>query len=369
MTRCSAAARRILLGLASLAVGLGLAEALVHLVGADPDPRIHYAVRSGICCDVDPQAVWRIRPHIDVTWRNDEYVEHTRTNALGMRGPEPAAERAQARILAVGDSFTFGVGVNDDESYPAVLAQMLHERGVEAEVLNAGVPGYGFDQAQRAALSWSAALRPDLVLVGVHCTDLSGDWDVPLWDLHDGRLVPVDPRRNWIALQFRLQRSAPRLLRRLRLWRTLVAALWHADPFRQLPRRDEDGLRAWQRDKIVAALSGPERVAPRVGAILMPCKEDLDGSAAALWSDLGSRLEAVGVPTLVPGTEIRGDSGGQRGRSLFFERDIHLDVAGNRWLAARVESFVLERGLLPARAPARPDPVADGSSGQLVGPP
>ena len=45
-------------------------------------------------------------------------------------------------ILAVGDSFTFGDEVHDDETWPAILEQLLRQR-----VINGGVFGYGTDQA------------------------------------------------------------------------------------------------------------------------------------------------------------------------------------------------------------------------------
>src|SRR2546428_8348394 len=46
------------------------------------------------------------------------------TNALGLRGPELVADR-RTRILAAGDSCTWGWRVADDESYPAVLQAFL----------------------------------------------------------------------------------------------------------------------------------------------------------------------------------------------------------------------------------------------------
>lgn len=45
-------------------------------------------------------------------------------------------------ILAISDSFTFGYGVSDWETWPAQLQQLSHRR-----VVNAGVNGYGIDQA------------------------------------------------------------------------------------------------------------------------------------------------------------------------------------------------------------------------------
>ncbi|MFM8411763.1 MAG: hypothetical protein ACKOCT_15975, partial [Alphaproteobacteria bacterium] len=207
--------------------------------------------------------------------------------------------------------------------------------------------GYGFDQSFRAAQSWSATLRPDMILLGLHCTDLAVDRDVPLWDLRDGRLVPLDPSRNWIALQQRVRDATPGPLRGLRSWRELVGGLRHRDPFGQLPDLDWAGLTAWQRDKTVALLGSAELPGgPRRAAVIMPCKEDLDGTSGALWADLPDRLERAGVPTLDAGRDLRPPADGSAASGLFYDRDIHLTPAGNRWLASRVESFLLDRGLL-----------------------
>ena len=49
-------------------------------------------------------------------------------------------QTADAPILAVGDSFTFGAEVNDGQTWPAQLKLLTGRR-----VLNGGVSGYGFD--------------------------------------------------------------------------------------------------------------------------------------------------------------------------------------------------------------------------------
>lgn len=345
---------RVLAALLSFATGLALAEFLAGRFAPDLDDRIHYAVRSRYCCRPDADVVWRLRPGLDVSRRTGEFSERVRTGSLGLRGgdPAPARDPGRPRILAVGDSFTFGTGVDDDETWEALLATSLAARGTPAEVMNAGVPGYGFDQGFRAAQSWAATLQPDLVLFGLHCTDLASDWEVPLWDLRDGRLVPVDPSRNWIALQARLREATPALLRGLRTWRALAGALRHRDPFGQVPKLDWAGRTAWQRDKVVALLGGAALPGdPRRAVVVMPCKEDLDGTSAALRADLPERLERAGVPTFDAGRELRPPAGALAAQGLFYDRDIHLTPAGNRWLASGIEGFLLSRGLLDPTAP------------------
>lgn len=62
--------------------------------------------------------------------------------------------------LAVGDSFTFGDGVNDDESWPAILEQLSG-----APVVNAGMGGFGLDQAVLRAERLVEVYHPDIIIV------------------------------------------------------------------------------------------------------------------------------------------------------------------------------------------------------------
>ena len=80
------------------------------------------------------------------------------TSSLGFRSPEIQEKKSGVRILCLGDSVTFGWGVEQEESYPALLAKSLN-----AEVINAGVPA----MKPRHIAQWSSQLRflqPDIVL-------------------------------------------------------------------------------------------------------------------------------------------------------------------------------------------------------------
>lgn len=68
---------------------------------------------------------------------------------------------AHPLILAVGDSFAFGDGVSDTETWPAVLETARGER-----VVNAGMIGFGLDQAVLRAEQLVGIYRPDTIVVG-----------------------------------------------------------------------------------------------------------------------------------------------------------------------------------------------------------
>ncbi|OGW83294.1 MAG: hypothetical protein A2Z83_04610 [Omnitrophica bacterium GWA2_52_8] len=107
-------------------------------------------------------------PQPDKTARLETPLIHQEihTNAAGFRGERNYAENKNSggpRILAVGDSFTFGFGVADSETF----SRRLEERNPALEVLNAGVPGYGIDQVLMLYREIGRKYHPDVVLVDV----------------------------------------------------------------------------------------------------------------------------------------------------------------------------------------------------------
>ncbi|NTV23204.1 MAG: SGNH/GDSL hydrolase family protein [Nanoarchaeota archaeon] len=97
---------------------------------------------------------WKVRPLSESS--NGKY----KANSLGLRGPEPLGNK---KVIAIfGDSFIHG----DDVYYHESLAYYLQEMMPEYEVMNYGVPGYGFDQAYLRYLEIASKTNPDIVIVG-----------------------------------------------------------------------------------------------------------------------------------------------------------------------------------------------------------
>lgn len=83
-----------------------------------------------------------------------------------LRGPReyPRAKPPGAfRVAVVGDSFTYGAEVGDDETYPTRLEMLL----AGGEVINMGVRAYGIDQIALKYLKYGRAYRPDLLVVAI----------------------------------------------------------------------------------------------------------------------------------------------------------------------------------------------------------
>lgn len=89
----------------------------------------------------------------------------------GLRGASPEeGARDRRRVLVVGDSVTFGQGVEDDETYVAALER---EAPRAVQTLNAGVPSWDLrsETAWLDAQGW--ALAPDLVVLGFYVNDVA----------------------------------------------------------------------------------------------------------------------------------------------------------------------------------------------------
>ena len=117
----------------------------------------------------DPRLGWDLVPGAVDQHKTAEFAVEIRIDEQGLRSPistpvELSAEQAGALRLAVlGDSFTFGHGVEAHEAWPA----LLDERLPSLEAHNLAVTGYGTDQQLLRFEERAAELAPDAVILGL----------------------------------------------------------------------------------------------------------------------------------------------------------------------------------------------------------
>jgi len=116
--------------------------------------------------------------------------------------------------LVVGDSFAFGDGVDDRDSWPAILEQLTGQ-----QVINGAVPGFGLDQAVLRAEQLAPVYDPSVIIVGFIPHDVlrceMSYWSgqaKPYFDLDDSdRLVlhttPVPPQQALAPIKRLLSKS------------------------------------------------------------------------------------------------------------------------------------------------------------------
>ena len=105
--------------------------------------------------------------------RDFNYVQ--RVNSIGLRGNEINTDKAEGsyRVMMLGDSFTMGKGVRDDETFSALLEASLLNAGRKVEVLNAGVDSYSPILSYRQLVTrLGTLLEPDLVVINLDMSDL-----------------------------------------------------------------------------------------------------------------------------------------------------------------------------------------------------
>ena len=103
-------------------------------------------------------------------------VDH-HTNSLGFRGGEFSQEKPRdtVRFLFLGDSFTFGEGVRDEDTLPEEFRRVELNRnafpGKQVEALNLGVGGFNTTQEAALLRDRGIALRPDRIIVDYSLND------------------------------------------------------------------------------------------------------------------------------------------------------------------------------------------------------
>lgn len=89
-------------------------------------------------------------------------------NSAGIRGPEATRKKPQGvwRIAMIGDSVTYGLGVEVEQTFPSLLESELNPADTgPVEVLNFGVPGYNSFQEYTLLRKRVLDYEPDLVVM------------------------------------------------------------------------------------------------------------------------------------------------------------------------------------------------------------
>jgi len=118
---------------------------------------------------VQKQAGLIFKPNSKARYQTVEFDYVVDINSLGLRDREIHIKKgAKYRILCFGDSWTFGWGVNIENSWPKKLEQYLLANGFEnIEIINCGQGGQYTSTYRKYMEKAVPLLKPDLVLVGV----------------------------------------------------------------------------------------------------------------------------------------------------------------------------------------------------------
>jgi len=170
--------KTIIFSLIPVTIIFVFAEAGLRLFYHPNTPFRFYKPHSASIMMDDRDLGYRLRPNVS----GGAYASHVATNSLGFRGPELMHTGTYSkRIIALGDSCTFGFGASDNgHTYPAQLQRLFAESGESVEIVNAGVVGYSSWQVLQFLKRDVLRLKPDRILIYVGWNDM-GNSLLPDW--------------------------------------------------------------------------------------------------------------------------------------------------------------------------------------------
>ncbi len=115
-----------------------------------------------------PDRIFELKTRAHQVFRGDEFTITMDINSRRLRDREHAVGKRPGtyRIVTLGDSFTFGWGVDVGETWWAELERHMAQRlsPTPVEVINLGVYMYTFDQQVQRLEEFGLAYEPDLIV-------------------------------------------------------------------------------------------------------------------------------------------------------------------------------------------------------------
>lgn len=253
-------------------------------------------------------------------------------NELGFRDIEfPIAKpEGQFRVLAIGDSLTYGSGVLQEDAWPKALERLVARNGKPVHIINCGfAAGHMPSQYANWLETDGLLLDPDLVIIGMSLNDMGNGNDVPML-CYQGVSTVGCP----VAL---IDRFATTYVN----WRAAAQPTDYVSVVQASPQTwqaTQDGLK-----RMHARLG--ERGIPFVVAVL-PMFSGLDADPipyAGLHRMAGEFLQQAGIPHV----DLLETVAGRRDADLWVHpTDQHPIPEGHRLLAAGIYRYLVAQGLV-----------------------
>jgi lysophospholipase L1-like esterase len=328
--------------LSSTVLALAVAELLTRLLV--PDPALRFENDIGLFQE-DALVGYRNKPGFHGYAHGFLPVD---TNSMGYRGPDVTLEKPgdTFRILGLGDSVMWGVGVPDDATYLRQLEGLMNKqrgpgRDEHTQVINTAVVGYSLYQELLTLQRDGVALKPNLVLVGFVPNDFYPTED-PFFNIHTFH----EPRKEHVQRRvyppespgwsyfYRFARTQARIFRDR--WYARLAAPegtgqddddWAADGFE---------ARNWpvlQRHFLAMQRLANER-GFRLVILLFPTSNQVEAQRHAPQERISAFLSSAGIEHLDLFDVYRGEA------NTAFQDLMHLTPLGHRLTAEAILHYL-----------------------------
>lgn len=357
-----------LLLVASLTISLACLELGLRIAEGPHDERADRATQPRdnefAFYQYDSLLGWKNRPGAAGWFLLPDSRTYVRINSQGLRDIEHSYRPgATPRILVLGDSFTWGFGVERFQRFTDLVWRLVEPC---VEIVNTGVAGYGTDQELLYYRTEGFKYSPRLVILAFTLNDVVNNrhpmqytYPKPQFELHNGKLVlqnvPVPPRTAPWSQRYTLDQALPP-----RFWRVkqflrdhLRSYAFFIDPIKSLVGHDiYKSESAIPDDPLTEALlletrRDVESQGAKLTVVMVPDKRlVLTGRGRDTWEWYTRFLAGAGFHyvDLLPAFQEASD----RGEELFFPSDPHWNLAGHRVAAHAIWAGLTRQGLIPA---------------------
>lgn len=317
-------------GTVSLLLPLLAAEGILRLVYREEEIAGHYWGAGAFVAD--ERFGYTHAPGFDGhAARRGQFRVPIEINEHGLRQRDFDAQAAMPRrLLLLGASYVFGLGVLEEENFVSLLADAMNPEGVG--VINAGQFGYGVEQSTLFGHHWLERVAPDRVIVGIvptHDTvvDFDGRWRAR--EVVHGMLMQADRAwpfawNDWLRAHSYLFMASKSALEQL-------SSSGEGRAFRQRILNDQEASSRPLLEALTGLRDACQERGIGFGILLIGAGKvnaELDGHYEAAF-------RAAGIPNLRCGPP-------DFGPECFFSEDAHWNAAGHRRAADRVRAFLPE---------------------------
>jgi hypothetical protein len=232
----------------------------------------------------------------------------------------PIAPEGLRRILLIGDSFTLGAEVPYEQTWAHYLESDLQTRGIQVQVLNAGVGGYGMDQALLRWESMGKQFSPDVLVFGLQFENCQRNVNLvrPVYMPYTGlpfskpRFVATPDGWKKINDPALPPQSLPSILKDFSSWE------WAGNEFFYDSRQYL--VRPWHGSRFISILLKILSGENEEGAFSFDPKEEPGQVTIGILEMLKDSAQAAGVPLLVVHLPTKSEiKNGLRTRPLEYE--------------------------------------------------
>lgn len=289
---------------------------------------------------VHPELLWAPAPGLTLRYPSESrrwrlaHVGHDGDPNAGYRADAPIRD---ARLLVLGDSFTYGFEVDQDDTW---VERLRRAAGVTA--VNLAVTSYGTSQEAAVYRLFGGRFRHDLVVQVIAAND-------PLDNVFFNEVNPrKDPRI--VNLCWFIGAAQGGAACRTALWAVNNTVLGGIVVF----QLQAYAKRRWDEDPLMRR--GTEMICEDVRSVAALAKRRKARYAAVMtghWthrrlSGLRARLESCLDDAGVPWLELDElAEARRRGRPMIGRFDWHWNEEGHAYVAAKIEAFLREKKLLP----------------------